>query len=64
MGIVIRPTDTPFTLAQELLGDGRMTHELVIDHWHGSGPLPVGHTARIKGERLGPPAQHVNGVQR
>lgn len=60
MGRVITPQDTPFTLAQDLLGDGRMVHELVIDHWHGSGPLPVGRTARIKGERPGPPARYVN----
>lgn len=53
----ITHNDTPFSLAQELLGDGRLVHELVIPHWKPGTPLPVGEYAYIQSERPGPPAQ-------
>ena len=57
MGIKIEPNHTPEQLAQILLGDTRLTHDLNIPGWDGQGPLPVGRMAYIKGEPLGPPAR-------
>ena len=56
----IEKSDTPFSLAQSLLGDGRLTHELNIPNWTGGdAPLPIGQMAYIKGEKMGPPARQV-----
>lgn len=57
MGKEITHNDTPFTLAQELLGDGRLAHQLVIPHWKPGQPLPIGGYAFVPGEQPGPPAQ-------
>lgn len=60
MGKQISPDDTPFTIAQQLLGDGNMTTELMIPGWDGDpAHLPVGKMAYVKGERMGPPAKWV-----
>lgn len=57
MAVKIQPQDTPQALAQRLLGDARMVHELVIPGWNGSGPLPVGKLAYVRSEQQGPPAK-------
>jgi hypothetical protein len=58
VALKISADDTPFSLAQRLLGDGRLTHELFIPHWDGKGKLPVGGRAFVKGEPVGPPAKN------
>ncbi|MFI4977525.1 MAG: hypothetical protein ACHQC8_02435 [Solirubrobacterales bacterium] len=58
MGKQISEGDTPFTLAQSLLGDGNMAQELMIPGWDGDPHhLPVGSMAYVKGEKMGPPAK-------
>lgn len=54
----IRPDDTPFSLAQRILGDGRLVHDLQIPHWDGKGPLPVDSYAYLINEAPGPPARN------
>ena len=58
MAVTIQPQDTPETLAQRLLGDARMTHELLIPGWDRKSALPVGQKAYLKGERQGPPSKN------
>lgn len=58
MGVQVQHGDTPFSLAQQLLGDGRATDQLVIDGWNGNpDQLPVGAHCRTKFEKPGPPAR-------
>ena len=58
MGKQIEAEDTPFTLAQSLMGDGTMVRELMVPGWDGDpNHLPVGKMAYIKGEKMGPPAR-------
>ena len=45
-------------LAQLLLGDSRLTNELVIPGWRQGMPLPVGQMAYLRGEPIGPPARN------
>lgn len=58
MATRIEPSDTPEKLAQRLLGDARMAHELVIPGWNGKDALPIGKMAYLKSERMGPPTRN------
>ena len=58
MPIPVEANDTPEMVAQKLLGDARLTHEIEVMGWGGKGPLPVGAMAYIKGERIGPPSKN------
>ena len=58
MAIKIEQGQTPEQLAQILLGDSRLTGELVIPGWRQGLPLPVGQMAYLRGEPLGPPARN------
>ena len=58
MSVKIAAGDTPEKLARQMLGDARLTHELFIPGWHGSGPLPVGQQCYLKDERMGPPTRN------
>jgi hypothetical protein len=51
----IKEGDDLFKVAQELLGDGTLAHQVDIPGWDQKGPLPVGQKAYIKGEQHGPP---------
>lgn len=56
MSIKIEEGDTAPILAQKMLGDARLVHELFIPGWTG-GPLPVGQHAYLKDEKHGPPSR-------
>lgn len=58
MSEVIEPGDTIESLAYRMLGDSRLTHELVIPGWHGSGSLPHGQKAYLKDEKMGPASRN------
>ena len=59
MALKIRPDhQTPEQLASEMLGDSRLTNELVIPGWRPGLPLPVGGKAYLRGEPVGPPARN------
>ena len=58
MAIKIEQGHTPERLAQILLGDSRLTNELMIPGWRLGQPLPVGRMAYLRGEPVGPPARN------
>lgn len=57
MALKIKPEHTLESLAQEMLGDSRLGHELMIPGWRPGQPLPVGRMAYLRGEPLGPPSR-------
>lgn len=56
--VTIRPDHSPESLAQEMVGDSRLTHELVIHGWRPGQALPVGAQAYLRGEPVGPPSRN------
>lgn len=58
MAVKIEAGQTPESLAQMLLGDSRLTNELLIPGWQPGLPLPVGQMAYLRGEPVGPPARN------
>jgi hypothetical protein len=55
----ITPSDTPFNLARDMLGNGQLQNELVIPGWSVGAPLPVGAMAYVRGESDGPAAPYM-----
>lgn len=45
-------------LAQEMLGDSRMTDEIMIPGWFPGLPLPENRLAYIRDESIGPPSRN------
>ncbi len=64
MAVTIREGHTPELLAQEMLGDSRLIHELVIPGWRAGQALPIGQKAYLRGEPVGPPSRNWTRPQR
>lgn len=58
MAHVVQAGDTPEVVAQRLLGDSRLVHELRIPGWNGEGQLPPGSLVYLSTEKLGPPTRN------
>ncbi len=54
----VKPNDTMEAIAYRMLGDRRLTHELVIPGWHGQGEPPVGQKVYLRDEKIGPPTRN------